>query len=143
MIKSNWAKRFMGLAEQIASWSKDPSTKCGALLVRPDLTIASVGFNGFPRGVNDDISRLNNRDIKLQYTVHAELNCILSAKTKETGCCLFVWPMQPCASCAAAIVQYGIATVYSPKNEPKGWEDSFKISRKILSEGNVRLVRKT
>lgn len=45
-----WDARFLDLAVFIGDWSKDPSTKVGAVLVRPDRTIAGLGFNGFPRG---------------------------------------------------------------------------------------------
>ena len=41
------------MAQLVASWSRDPSTQCGAVIVRPDKTVAAVGFNGFPRGADD------------------------------------------------------------------------------------------
>lgn len=47
---SKWDERFIELARLVATWSKDPSTKVGAVIVRPYRTVASVGFNGFARG---------------------------------------------------------------------------------------------
>ena len=41
------------LAKHIGSWSKDPSTKVGAVIVDDKNRIVSVGYNGFPRGVED------------------------------------------------------------------------------------------
>ena len=61
---SKWDERFIELARLVAAWSKDPSTKVGAVIVRPDRTVASVGFNGFARGVDDTEERLNDRALK-------------------------------------------------------------------------------
>ena len=57
MIDEKWDRRFLALAEHVADWSKDPSTKTGAVIVRPDRTIASMGYNGFPRGMADTDDR--------------------------------------------------------------------------------------
>jgi len=89
-MDAKWIGRFVTMAAQVAEWSKDPSSQVGAVIVRPDKTIASVGFNGLPRGVNDDPARLGDRETKLLYTVHAELNAILAAKEPLTGYSIFV-----------------------------------------------------
>ena len=143
IISSKWQARFMALAKEVASWSKDPSSAVGAVIVRPDRTICSVGFNGFPRGVKDSQSAIANRDTKLLRTVHAELNAILSAKESLTGYSLFVWPFQPCSSCAAAIIQSGIKDVYCPpSNNPaqERWSESFKAALQMLDEAEVRVI---
>ena len=75
-----WDGRFLDLATFIAEWSKDPSTKVGAALVRPDRTIVSVGFNGFPRGVLDHAERYQDRSTKYEMVVHAEMNALLSSR---------------------------------------------------------------
>jgi dCMP deaminase len=103
-----WDTRFLDLAKHVASWSKDPSTQCGTVIVRPDRTIASIGFNGLPRGVEDSPERLLDRDKKLQYIVHAEVNAILTAHEQLTDYAIYVWPFQPCCQCAAAIIQSGL-----------------------------------
>ena len=106
--------------------------------VRPDKTIASVGFNGLPRGVNDDPARLGDRDTKLRYTVHAELNAILAAKEPLTGYSIFVWPFQPCSGCAAAIIQAGISNVYCPGSpETSRWAESFTAARTMFRESGI------
>ena len=134
---SDWDDRFLKLAQHIAQWSKDPSTKVGAVIVRPNRTIASVGYNGFPRGVNDD-ERLNDRPYKYAMTVHAEANAILSANERLDGCTLYVTPLSPCSSCASILIQSGIKRVvaYMP-HQPEHWADSFAIARTMLDEAGI------
>ena len=136
-LKSDWDERFLQLAQHIAQWSKDPSTKVGAVIVRPNRTIASVGYNGFPRGVNDD-ERLNDRPYKYAMTVHAEANAILSANERLDGCTLYVTPLSPCSSCASILIQSGIKRVvaYMP-HQPEHWADSFAIARTMLDEAGI------
>ena len=136
-MNDRWQSRFLALAEHVAAWSRDPSSKVGAVIVRPDKSIASIGFNGFARGVEDDPARLLDRDQKLLYTLHAELNAILAAKTPLDGCSLFVWPFQPCAQCAAAIIQAGIINVFCPPSEPGRWASSFHAARTMFRESGV------
>lgn len=139
-----WIARFGKLAKEIATWSKDASSQVGAVIVRPDRTIASVGFNGFPRGVEDSHDRIANRDTKLLYTIHAEMNAILSAKELLNGYSIFVWPFQPCAHCAASIIQSGIRDVYCPYNAHldsyERWKDSFQAALKMFDEAEVRVI---
>jgi dCMP deaminase len=143
-IEDKWVARFIKLAEEVSTWSKDSSSRVGAVIVRPDRTIASVGFNGFPRGVEDYHERIANRDTKLLYTIHAEMNAILSAKEPLKGYSLFVWPFQPCAHCAASIIQSGIKEVYCPFNAHldsyERWADSFKAALQMFDEAEVRVI---
>ena len=134
-----WEYRFLDLARHVAQWSKDPSTQCGAVIVRPDKTIASVGFNGLPRGVEDNPERLLDRDKKLQYIVHAEANAILTAHEQLRDYAIYVWPFQPCCHCAAAIIQSGIKEVYCPNALVVRWTDSFEVARKMFCEADVML----
>ena len=76
---NKWVKRFFRLANEVATWSKDPSTKVGAVIVGENKQIISQGYNGFPRGVDDTEERYNNREIKYKMVVHAEMNAILNA----------------------------------------------------------------
>jgi len=144
-MDAKWIGRFATMAAHIAEWSKDPSSQVGAVIVRPDKTIASVGFNGLPRGVDDDPARLGDRDTKLRYTVHAELNAILAAKEPLHGYSIFVWPFQPCSGCAAAIIQAGISIVYCPPNPIPStgssastrWTASFDAARTMFRESGI------
>jgi dCMP deaminase len=143
-IDIKWQGRFIKLAEEVSTWSKDPSSQVGAVIVRPDRTIASIGFNGFPRGVDDGHERIANRDTKLLFTIHAEMNAILSAKEPLNGYSLFVWPFQPCAHCAASIIQAGIKDVYCPYNSHldsyERWRSSFRAALQMFDEAEVRII---
>ena len=76
--QEKWDRRYLDIAKSVSQWSKDPSTKVGAVLVR-DNRIVSVGYNGFPEGVDDSEERYNNRELKYDLVVHAEVNAIISA----------------------------------------------------------------
>jgi dCMP deaminase len=138
-----WEYRFLNLARYVASWSKDPSTQCGAVIVRPDRTIASVGFNGLPRGVEDIPKRLLDRDKKLQYVVHAEVNAILTAHEQLTNYAIYVWPFQPCCHCAAAIIQSGIKEVHCPYTTVTRWSESFDTAKVMFAEARITLTLHT
>lgn len=137
-----WDYRFLTLAKHVADWSLDPRTQVGAVIVRPDKTIASVGFNGFPRQVVDSPARLHDRGVKHRMTIHAELNAILHAREPLAGYRLYVWPFQPCAQCAGAIIQAGISTVYAaqPETVDEHWVLDFALARQMFYEAGVELV---
>ncbi len=98
-VSDKWDDRFLNLAKFVAEWSKDPSTKVGAVIVRPDRTVASVGYNGFPRGVLDHVDRYSDRDTKYAMVVHAENNALINARQSLEGCTLYVTPLPPCTQC--------------------------------------------
>lgn len=133
-----WDERFLAMAELVGSWSKDPSTQVGTIIVRPDRTVASLGYNGFPRGVKDEYL---DREHKLLRTVHAEMNAILSAREPLHGYVLFVSPLFPCSNCAAAIIQSGIKKVVArtPVVRPD-WQVSFDAAADIFSQAGVDVV---
>lgn len=133
-----WDRRFINLAEHIAGWSKDPSTKVGAVIVDGKRRVISMGYNGFPRGLSDD-GRLNYRDTKLALTLHAEANAILFAKCDLVGATIYTWPMMPCSHCASLIIQSGINRVVSIPNSNPRWQESFALSQIIFEEAAVSL----
>lgn len=137
---TDWTQRFLDLADHVGQWSKDPSTKVGAVIVRPDRTIISVGYNGFPRLVSDNNERYADRDIKYQMVVHAEINAILTAGQSLKHCTLYVSPLHPCPQCAAAIIQSGIWRVISRKTERDDWKERLEISCQMFREANVTLT---
>lgn len=135
---THWNARFLALAQHISTWSKDPSTKVGAIIVRPDRTIASVGYNGFPRGVFDTDVALADRPTKYARTVHAEVNAILSAKEPLDGYGIYVFPLHPCASCAGIIIQSGIRRVTAYMGEtPDRWDESFRQAEMMFNQAGV------
>jgi dCMP deaminase len=135
-----WDARFMELAKHVAGWSKDPSSTVGAVIVRPDRTICSIGFNGLPRGVEDRPERLLDRDQKLRYMVHAEANAILSAREPLNNYSLYVWPLHPCCHCAAAIIQSGIKKVHCLGTVHPKWSESFEVAKTMFNETEVSLI---
>jgi len=140
MNLSNWDKRFLELAELVSSWSKDPSTKVGAVIVDDKNIIVSVGFNGFPKGINDN-ERLHNRNSKYQIIIHAENNALMFAKRPLDNCTLYTYPFMPCPRCAGMIIQSGIKRVVSYKNtiDRYRWELDFSISRELFNEAKIQL----
>ena len=139
-MNMKWDKRFMNIAKEVSTWSKDPSTSIGAVCVK-DKLIISTGYNGFPSSIADD-SRLLDRETKYLYVVHAELNCILNAVkngiTGVSGSTLYVYGLPPCCDCTKAIIQSGISrVVYSSEEIPEKWQESFKHSMNMFNEAKI------
>lgn len=138
---NKWDERFLELAQVVAGWSKDPSTGTGCVIVRPDRSVATVGYNGFARGVDDTPERLNDRPTKYAMTVHAEVNAIIAAREPLHGCTAYVYPWFPCSPCAAAVIQAGIVRLVAPQATSEQWErwgDSWRMAEGMLSEAGVQ-----
>ena len=141
-MADKWDARLMSMAKLVASWSKDPSTGCGAVIVDSRQRIVSTGFNGFPRRVDDDQERLHDRRLKLALTLHAEANAMLFAEKPVRGCTLYVYPMPPCSQCAALIIQAGISRVVASIAEPQladRWGESIELAIMAMREAGVRV----
>ena len=111
MLNSRWVNFFFALARVNASMAKDPSTKVGAVIVRPDRTVASQGWNGPPKDFDESGFDYTNREMKYRCSVHAEMNAILHAREPLAGYALFC--THPCCDiCMAHIAQVGIKKVY-------------------------------
>lgn len=141
-MNKHWLDRFMKLANETASWSKDPSSKVGCVLVDPvDRTVVGMGFNGYPRGVNDSID-VDERDIKYMKVIHAEANAILQAdRGKLRGAYAFV-THPPCSNCTGLLIQAGIAHVFCTAGSPEmmmRFKDSFEQSCLMASQSGVIL----
>jgi dCMP deaminase len=140
MHSTHWNDRFIALAAAIGEWSRDPSTQCGAIVVRPDKTLASVGFNGFPRGVDDSPERYADRETKYAMVVHAEANAIVNAREPLHGCSIYVHPLLPCSSCASLIIQAGIVEVVTLRatgERMERWRKSFETTELMFREAGV------
>ena len=134
---SKWADRFLALAEHIAEWSYDPSTKVGAVIVDDKHRVISMGYNGFPRGVRDLSRRYADKETKHLYVCHAERNALDNAPMSVEGCTMYV-ALLPCNECAKSIIQNGIAKVitHKPDREDKfNWE----VTRTMFREAGVTL----
>ena len=143
MTMTDWDKRFLQLAKHISEWSKDPSTQVGCVVVGPDRELRSTGFNGLPRGIEDNEQRLNNREIKYPLICHPEENAILHPARigmSLKDCTAYVtWP--PCTRCARSLIQAGISTIVYPKDIeiPDRWMEDFNLSLNMLKEANISL----
>lgn len=114
---AKWDTRMLDLVDLVAGWSKDPSTRVGAAIVDGHNRVVSLGFNGFPRAIEDGAALLD-RDEKLRRTIHAEENALLFAKAPVEGCTLYA-THPPCAACTAKLIQAGIRRVVSRPAEPE------------------------
>ena len=142
MALEKWDLRFMAMAKLVASWSKDPSTGCGAVIVDARNIVRGLGYNGLPRRVDDHPERLHNRELRLALTLHAEANAILHSQHPIRGCSLYVWPMPPCSRCAAMIIQAGISRVVAPAPAPDladRWGESIELAVMAMREAGVKV----
>lgn len=137
LVQKRWDKKGMGLAKHIALWSKDPSTKVGAVIFDGYNRVLGVGYNGFPRGVPDDEELLNDREQKYPRTVHAELNAILNS---GVGGRTLYCTLHPCAPCAGPIIQYGIERVVTPPIEIERWAESQLIAADMFKKRGILIV---
>jgi dCMP deaminase len=129
IMSDKWDTRFLKLAKEISTWSKDPSTQVGAIAVK-DRRILSTGYNGFPRGISDAPSWYNHKETKYKYVVHAEMNCIYNATESGvslSGSTLYVYPLPVCPECAKGVIQTGVKrVVMALGNDKEKWNDLYK-----------------
>jgi dCMP deaminase len=150
MRSEKWDIRFMSLARFISNWSKERGRVVGAVIVGPDLEIRATGFNGFPRGVNDDVEARHEKESGAKYlwSSHAECNAIYNAArigVPLKGCTIYV-PWFPCVACTKAIIQCGICELvaYEPDHTDPQWGAEFTVALDMLREAsiNVRFVER-
>jgi dCMP deaminase len=141
---NKWDQRYLALAKEVSTWSKDPSTQVGAVTVGSKKEVLSQGFNGFPRGIKDSDERYNDRETKYKLVVHAEMNAIYNATYSGTsldGATLYVYGLPICSECAKGIIQVGIKKVVVEKSkELDNWNESVQLSKKMFDEAGVELI---
>lgn len=139
----NWDQYFMGLAHLSALRSKDPSTQVGAVIVDGTNRVVSIGYNGLPRGCNDDEFPWGREggmlESKYAFVVHAELNAILNSPRPVQGCSIYV-SLFPCNECAKAIIQSGIIRIVYECDKYAD-TDAVKASKQMLRAAGVELVQ--
>ncbi len=141
---TDWDARWLKLAREVGSWSKDRSTKTGCIIVGDARQILSGGYNGFPRRVDDNVDERHERPEKYLWTEHAERNAIYNAARHGIaleGAAMYV-PWFPCADCARAIIQSGITILVTRELESgdpllERWKDHHEVSRVMLEEAEV------
>jgi len=144
MSINKWNQRYFNLAEEVSTWSKDPSSKIGAVIVGTKGQIISQGFNGFPRGINDSNERYNNRAEKYKFVVHAEKNSIFNAihnGASTNGATIYIFGLPVCHECAKGIIQCGISKVFCKMSKEKRmnskWNESEEITKIMFKEANI------
>lgn len=138
-----WDRYFLKLAIVVSMKSKDRSTKCGCIVVGPDRSIKSTGYNGFPPGVDDNNESRHERPEKYFWTDHAEQTAVgFAAKhgTSLHGCTAYVTG-PPCADCARALARAGIKRVVIPlkhnfraRMNSEQWKDHVRVTSELFSE---------
>jgi dCMP deaminase len=136
-----WDLRFLRAADEVATWSKDPSTKVGCV-VNPELQRRTgEGFNGFPRFMSDAPELYADRETKYSRTLHAELNAVLFASQTE-GCTAYV-THPPCTNCSLILIQAGISRVVCRRPSEdlvSRWGPSLEAAKGFLAEAEVEYV---
>ena len=135
---SKWSERFMHLAEHVATWSKDPSTQVGCVIVDKHNRVVSLGFNGFPRGIKDLANRYEDKETKYLFVAHAERNALDNAPLSVEGCTLYS-PLLPCNECAKSIIQKGITKVVSYEPTEDRPYLRWDITKQMFLEAGVQL----
>lgn len=137
----DWDQYFISMAYLASMKSKDPATKVGTVIVDEDHEILATGYNNFPRGFDDSVERYNDKALKLRMIVHSEMNACMSAARKNIslkgGTAYVTWA--PCEKCALALIQSGVKTVVTHKENPvpESWSDTTDFAKGLLSEAGV------
>lgn len=141
-----WDKRFLRLADEIASWSKDPSTQIGTVVVDPNSKrILSTGYNGFPRGMIDSKERYDDRETKYKFVVHGEANAIYNATwngVSLNGATIYTTGLPTCSDCAKGVIQVGIKRVVCgyPEDIPEKWVEHYARSMAMFKEAGLTVT---
>lgn len=142
-----WDRRFLRVADEISTWSKDPSTKVGCVIVRPDNTIAATGYNGFPPGADDSIEKYLDREYKYKHVIHAEANALSFLKDEiPLGYTAYI-TFPCCPSCMSLLSNAGISRVvyYALRTEHRStewithWLELLAESRVIAQEHDITI----
>lgn len=132
-------------AERFSNFSKDPSTKVGAIICDSNFRILSAGYNGFPTKYPDDYSNIT-REEKHLISIHAEVNAILNAAKNGvnlSGSTIYV-SEHPCSNCTAAIINAGIIKIVvrgKTNLSLSTWGKSLEMSEKLIKYCNIELEK--
>ena len=140
---SNWDQYYLAMARLAASKSKDPSTKAGAAIVRPDKTLVSTGYNGFPKQMPDNPEWYSNREEKYSRIVHCEINAMIHSYEKLEGYTLYTYPFIPCDRCCVQMIQAGIKRMVAPVPSADAltrWSAAFEKTKLYCQQSGVEVV---
>lgn len=136
----SWDECFMQIAWVIAQRSKDPSTQAGAVIVDQNNIIIGLGYNGFPRGCDDDKLPWEREgemaQTKYAYVVHAEENAVYNANKDTDGCKIYT-TLFPCNECTKTLIQSGIKEVIYASDKYHD-QPPWQASRKMLDLAKIK-----
>ncbi len=139
-MEITWDDYFMGVSKLSALRSKDPNTKVGACIVSDQKKIVGIGYNGLPRGCEDEHFPWEPNEVysdsKYAYVVHAEQNAILNSNKQLDGCTIYVSHF-PCNECAKAIIQSGIKEVVYEFDKHSGTQSNIAAKR-MFEHSNIK-----
>ena len=139
--ESKWDRRYMQIAQTVATWSKDPSTKIGAVAIGEKGQVLCTGYNGFPRKIEDIPTRYAIRETKYKLVVHAEMNAIYNATYNGVsldGATIYVYGLPVCSECAKGLIQTGIKKVVMHGQVEDRWKESWELTEKLFQETGVK-----
>lgn len=110
MTRPSWTDYFLGLAKAVAQRSHDVHTQHGCIITDKQHRILGVGYNGFPKGLDDQYLP-TTRPEKYQWMIHSEKNALSNCVVRPDGGTAYVTG-QCCNECIMALWQEGIDTVY-------------------------------
>ncbi len=149
---SKWDMRFLGLAAQIATWSKGPRKFVGAVIAHNEThRVLGMGYNGPPAGFDDEAFTRMSREEQHKHVIHAEENALKqfweTCSPGMTGLpqrevTMYVTPLRPCYECAICIESYGIKRVVAYQGPiSRDWEESAKKAEEIFHKNGVEFVK--
>lgn len=126
---------FKNIVREYSKLSKDPIKKVAAIILRPDLSIVSEGYNGFPSGFPDELAYWNDVEIKNSLVIHAEENALDYANSIYLEGHILICSHFPCPRCASKIIKRKIKHVYY-FNERKN-DKKHDLSKEVLDKAGV------
>ena len=147
-MTNKWQNRWLRLAHEVSTWSKD-QTKVGAVIFDQNRNPRGFGYNGIPRGLDDDLPERLAKPLKSWYFEHAERNVIYACSKNGISCdgCTIAVTHFPCCDCARAIIQSGITQVLVDQAcmDPAGyffqkWHSQIEESEKMLRETGIAVT---
>ncbi len=137
----SWDEYFMGIADEVAKRSKDPSSKNGCVIVDERHRPVSFGYNGTIQGADESKMTLTERPMKYYFAIHSEMNALLFAGRDVSGCTLYN-KMATCENCLKYCLQAGITRfVYKELRVHSHSSDKAKSMTNIdTDEAIIRLL---
>jgi dCMP deaminase len=135
LSRLTWDQYALNIAHVVKSRSEDPFLQVGAVLMRPDHSIAAVGYNGAPPGVELDWS---DRDARRAHVIHAEANAFRFVRPKEVHTVAVT--TLSCAQCMLLLSSYGVSRiVYSTELDPRYHDRAFIVE--LANECGIEIVK--